>query len=553
MKDATVATIRRQYRAELVSILLMSMYLGGFLNIPIFIRKYYQVDESVVGLFLTDALFTVTTCCFLLCVTSIAGRRVLSAAIIAFTFVSVIASYYMWFFDIIIGYGVVKAVFGTGLSLAIESMGLGLLTFSSIFCLGPLYFLHRVAPQYEAPWLLFLIPRFLCIGLLTVCLILLNSHYKNFRDPMADGRIPTNPIGVAAYSYVPINWMAASIISVANTIANSQLKNKLIDPMDTYGFYPEIPLDDIFVVVVIGESARYDHMSLIDYQRATTPLLDKETNVIGFKGASCNTSTKLSLSCMFVREGGTEDLGSPSQQYVYENHVFSVLKNLGFSIDLFSMQSEAGFYVQVNADIVKIREEIGAEASSQGLPVIDDMLLVNQMTQSISKKAGKHLVILHQKGSHFNYSSRYPTEFSKYKPDCKDMHCDFQAMVNSYDNSIVYTDYFLFSLLERLRDKKAFLLYASDHGESMEDGKHFHAAPKDVAPDEQFKIPVIMWASDSLLENTQFAEGFDMLKQHESKNRIVRHVEIFESLLGCLGINSDHQGIRSLNNWCSRK
>jgi KDO II ethanolaminephosphotransferase len=74
-----------------------------------------------------------------------------------------------------------------------------------------------------------------------------------------------------------------------------------------------------------------------------------------------------------------------------------------------------------------------------------------------------------------------------------------------------------------------------------------------VAPDEQFKIPVIMWASDSLLENTQFAEGFDMLKQHESKNRIVRHVEIFESLLGCLGINSDHQGIRSLNNWCSRK
>ena len=125
MKDATVAAIGRQYRAELVSILLMSMYIGVFLNIPIFVRKYYQVDESVVGLFLTDAIFTVTTCCFLLCVTSIAGRRVLRAAIIAFTFVSVIASYYMWFFDVIIGYGVVKAVFGTGMSLVIESMGLG--------------------------------------------------------------------------------------------------------------------------------------------------------------------------------------------------------------------------------------------------------------------------------------------------------------------------------------------------------------------------------------------------------------------------------------------
>ena len=55
------------------------------------------------------------------------------------------------------------------------------------------------------------------------------------------------------------------------------------------------------VVVVIGESARSSNFGLLGYERPTTPLLAAEKNLAAFKATSCNTSTKLSLACMFVR------------------------------------------------------------------------------------------------------------------------------------------------------------------------------------------------------------------------------------------------------------
>jgi len=60
-----------------------------------------------------------------------------------------------------------------------------------------------------------------------------------------------------------------------------------------------------------------------------------------------------------------------------------------------------------------------------------------------------------------------------------------------------------------------------------------------------------MWALDSLLENALFSQGFDALRRQASEGVMVRQVEIFESLLGCLGIKSNRQGIRHRNNWCS--
>jgi KDO II ethanolaminephosphotransferase len=31
---------------------------------------------------------------------------------------------------------------------------------------------------------------------------------------------------------------------------------------------------------------------------------------------------------------------------------------------------------------------------------------------------GKHLIILHTKGSHFNYTQRYTREYAQWKPEC---------------------------------------------------------------------------------------------------------------------------------------
>ncbi len=40
-------------------------------------------------------------------------------------------------------------------------------------------------------------------------------------------------------------------------------------------------------------------------------------------------------------------------------------------------------------------------------------------------------------------------------------------MINSYDNSVTYVDHFISSVIDQVRDKKAIVFYAADHGESI--------------------------------------------------------------------------------------
>ncbi|STD24834.1 phosphoethanolamine transferase [Enterobacter asburiae] len=58
------------------------------------------------------------------------------------------------------------------------------------------------------------------------------------------------------------------------------------------------------------------------------------------------------------------------------------------------------------------------------------------------------------------------------------------------------------------RDKKAIVIYAADHGESINEKEHLHGTPRKLAPPEQFRVPMIMWMSDKYLENPEKAKMF---------------------------------------------
>jgi lipid A ethanolaminephosphotransferase len=89
------------------------------------------------------------------------------------------------------------------------------------------------------------------------------------------------------------------------------------------------------------------------------------------------------------------------------------------------------------------------------------------------------------------------------KPTCNDAdvanQCTLEQLYNSYDNTILYTDYVLGEILQRLELSGApyVFIYLSDHGESlMDEGRMFHGMPPGVAlPPEQAQIPLIVRAS----------------------------------------------------------
>lgn len=232
--------------------------------------------------------------------------------------------------------------------------------------------------------------------------------------------------------------------------------------------------------------------------------------------------------------------------------MFAVLKQLGFSSDLFAMQSEMWFYTNTLADNIAYREQIGAEPRNRGKNV-DDMLLLEEMSQSLKNHPqGKHLVILHTKGSHYSYYQRYTRDFAKWQPECVGINkdCSKQELINAYDNSVLYVDTFLSRVIDQLRDKKAIVIYAADHGESINEKEHLHGTPRKLAPPEQFRVPMIMWMSDKYLENPEKAKMFAQLKKEAEMKVPRRHVELYDTIMGCLGYTSPNGGINENNNWC---
>lgn len=352
-----------------------------------------------------------------------------------------------------------------------------------------------------------------------------------------------------ANSYLPSNWLSALGLYAWAQVDESSDNNSLINPAKKFTYVAPKDNDDTYVVFIIGETTRWDHMGIFGYERNTTPKLAQEKNLAAFRGYSCDTATKLSLRCMFVREGGADN--NP-QRTLKEQNVFAVLKQLGFSSDLYAMQSEMWFYSNTMADNISYREQIGAEPRNRG-KTVDDMLLIDEMQTSLAQNPeGKHLIILHTKGSHFNYTQRYPRSYAQWKPECVgvDSGCTKAQMINSYDNSVTYVDHFITSVFDQLRNKKAIVFYAADHGESINEREHLHGTPRNMAPPEQFRVPMLVWMSDKYLANPQYAQMFAHLKQQAEIKVPRRHVELYDTIMGCLGYTSPNGGINQNNNWC---
>ena len=104
-------------------------------------------------------------------------------------------------------------------------------------------------------------------------------------------------------------------------------------------------------------------------------------------------------------------------------------------------------------------------------------------------------------------------------------------------------------MIGKLENKKAVVIYASDHGESIEDNAHLHGTPKNMAPQEQRMVPMMIWASKSFLSNPKNAQHFSGLQAR--RGRMASHEFMFDSVLGCLGIESDNGGINQSRNLCA--
>jgi KDO II ethanolaminephosphotransferase len=545
-------------------VLLLSAYIGIVLNGAVFFRRYAELGTTPLIL-LAELGLVFTFTALLLSLADLSGKWPARVLMVLLLSISVLASYYMTFFNVVIGYGVVQAVLTTDVDLSKEAVGFGLFLWFTALAVVPLVLWWRyihVRKSKLASWWLRFKQMGGQIGLVLLCaaaFVAVAQYVNNGSNAVHTADAVGQDVGkasLAAHTYVPSNWVAGLGMSASSAWDSWASKDQKTDPAAQFQYSANALADDVILVVVIGESARSSNFGLLGYERPTTPLLAAEKNLAAFKATSCNTSTKLSLACMFVRPQAVVERGLQAPQ-VLEETVFSVFKKLGFSVELFAMQSEVWFYNSLKTDFYKIREVIAADPANRGKPVLDSILVAELEASMAKHPKGRQVIVLHTKGSHFSYASRYPREFARYQPECSgvDGACSKAELINAYDNSVLYTDTFLYSLMRSISGKKAVLIYTSDHGESIDENRHFHATPKPLAPPEQLDVPLMFWASEPYLNaNPSNKTAFERLqltaKSANAAKTPVGHANLFDSMLGCLGITSNNGGIDSKFNLC---
>jgi len=269
---------------------------------------------------------------------------------------------------------------------------------------------------------------------------------------------------------------------VVNTVRYQAVQSKRSEKQTLLPPITSIADDKTVVVLVIGEAARAQNFSLYGYDRSTNPLL-AEADVIVLKNpVACSTYTTASISCILSHGNGSSIF---SEQYEV---LPSYLQRHG--IDVIWRTNNWG-EPKVQVQDYQRGKNLKADCKGQGCGY-DEVLLTGLTERILSSKQQKIFIVLHQTGSHGpSYYTKYPKQFEVFKPVCKSVEldqCTQQELLNAYDNTILYTDYFLAQTIGVLKDLEmaTMLMYISDHGESLgEYGLYLHGTPYSVAPEVQ--------------------------------------------------------------------
>ena len=262
------------------------------------------------------------------------------------------------------------------------------------------------------------------------------------------------------------------------------------------------PKPTLFVIVV-GESARASSFGLLSRitdpsAPDTTPELAQLPITLFAQTDSCGTNTATSVPCMFSNLGRKN---YDETQANSQDNLLDIYQRAGFSVTWIDNNTGSKNVAR------RVAEVDVAHRTDAGLCVSDgchDEILLPELDQRIATIKGDTVLVLHMLGSHGPaYFQRYPERFARFTPVCKSVElqqCSEAELKNSYDNSILYTDFVVAEMIKRLQNATALqtaLFFVSDHGESTgEHGFFLHGAPFSIAPKEQTRVPMFFWLSN---------------------------------------------------------
>lgn len=288
----------------------------------------------------------------------------------------------------------------------------------------------------------------------------------------------------------------------AETDSRSQLVEDTKAKNDTFELASSLSQTYVFV---IGESLNRNHMGIYGYHRNTTPGLSTmadDLNVFNDVISShAQTKASLSLALTQARSGGN-----------------SSYRDTLSIIDLANLAGFKTFWISNQQPLRTTFSAIAAQADEthfisndfQGVEVRRfDEFLTPYLQSALDDPAIHKAIFIHTMGSHAQYKNRYPEAYNLFQDDnvnafTTDPTARQIEAINSYDNSVLYSDFVATDMLERLKKSSAELkafTWIADHGEEVFDKINVKGHSPDNVTANMLDIPFVNWLSENYVEH----------------------------------------------------
>ena len=334
------------------------------------------------------------------------------------------------------------------------------------------------------------------------------------------------PLNVTYNLYLAVerSWVSAHY---QERVANYRFDAVATHPKDSAEVY----------VMVIGETARSNNFSLYGYHRDTNPMLTtlvSDSSLIVFRDVRTESNTTHKSVPMLLTSASASDYSALYR----EKGIIAAFKEAGFHTSFISNQLPNHSFIDflgMEADSCLFIKE--AERAKDN---VSDMELLPIVKGILEKGRKKEFIVLHTYGSHFKYNERYPRNMAHFLPDYKSQakYENRLQLVNAYDNTIRFTDKFLYELSSILSSSacQSAWLYTSDHGENIYDdnrNKFLHASPN---PSEyELRVPLLAWTSASY--RSAYPDIISALRSNSGKC-VSTSISFFHTMLEMGGIKT---------------
>ncbi|MFY4788145.1 phosphoethanolamine transferase [Aliarcobacter butzleri] len=339
--------------------------------------------------------------------------------------------------------------------------------------------------------------------------IFINPISLYVKDNTRKGHRPSVEYYPIKNSYLSISHLFAIILPKKFISHYSGLEQPVVSTPNLILKNPNIN-----VIVIMGESANRNFMSLYGYHIKSTPYLDTLKNDKNFIYKSA------------ISSGVVTDVGIPNffnmikqpdgvPQAISQNTcLFKMAKENGFQTYFYSAQArnqlaQLKSYLCTNfIDDYFDGTNLTKEAST---PALDEYLITKIDDIDFSKPS---FITLHQRASHSPFYDTYPKEFEIYNKENIEDKTLSQTLID-YLNSVRYTDYVIENIIKKISektDRPTYFIFTSDHSTSIEKNRNGHGR---LDFDSVWQIPFFVYGINNPKDLNDNFQDFPYISHYQ--------------------------------------